>query len=284
MGKFCISLGLMVQCDRMMLSHLRQCLVISVCLSLVATVGSVLGEDEVLSRLRIDFESVDEGAARKLLSHARISLAVGEGPDGSDAIRVDYVACPRGSERVVASFPLGQGMKEATLLFDVKFGEDFQWTKGGKLHGLGPKKPITGGAKRLPEGWSARIMWREEGKVQNYLYDQDQSKTYGIGERTKKGVFMPGKWHRVVIEVKLNEPGKKNGFTKTRIDGKEVAKTEGVEFRGEGGDETGIQLFMFSTFHGGHSTEYSPVDSKGKFTTVHAWFDNFEVVEGLRDK
>ncbi len=247
-------------------------------------IGPAVGKDDE-TRLRIDFDrEVEKGPAKELLSHSRISLAKDKGPDGSNAIRVDYVGYSRGSERVTVRLPLGEVMEEATLSFDVKFDKDFQWTRGGKLHGLGPKKPITGGAKRLPEGWSARIMWREEGTVQNYLYDQDQSKTYGIGERTKKGVFVLGEWHRVVIDVKLNDPGKKNGYTKTRIDGKEVAKTEGVEFRGEGGDETGIQLFMFSTFHGGHSKEYSPVDSKGKFTTVHAWFDNFEVVEGLRDK
>ena len=241
------------------------------------------GDNDDSSRLRIDFETVGEGPAKELLLNARISLAEGEGLDGSDAIRVAYVANPQGSERVLALFPLGEGMKEAALSFDVKFGEDFQWTKGGKLHGLGPKKTITGGAKRKPESWSARMMWREEGRAQNYLYDQSPSKTFGVGGRTKEGVFKAGQLHQVVFEVRLNDPGKKNGRARIRIDGKEVIKTEGVEFRGEGGGETEIQQFMFSTFHGGQSTSYSPVDEKGKPTTVYAWFDNFEVLEGKRD-
>ena len=241
------------------------------------------GDNDDTSRLWIDFETAGESPTEELLSNSRISLAEGEGPDGSDAIKVAYVANSHGSERVLASFPLGDGMKEATLSFAVKFGEDFKWVKGGKLHGLGPKKPITGGAKRRPEGWSARLMWRENGHAQNYLYDQSSSKTFGVGRRTKEGGFKAGQWHQVVFEVRLNDPGEKNGRARIRIDGKEVMVTEGVEFRGKGGGETEIQQFMFSTFHGGQSTSYSPVDEKGNPTTVYAWFDNFEVLEGKRD-
>ena len=241
------------------------------------------GNNDDSSRLRIDFETVGEGPAKELLSNSRISLVEGEGPDGSDAIRVAYVANSRGSERVLASFPLGVGMKEATLSFAVKFEEDFKWVKGGKLHGLGPKKTITGGAKRRPEGWSARLMWREEGRVETYLYDQSPSKAFGVGDRTKEGIFRAGQWHQVVFQVRLNDSGKNNGRAFIRIDGKTVIKTEDVEFRGEGGEETKIQQFMFNTFHGGHSPRYSPVDKKGKPITVYAWFDNFEVFEGKRD-
>jgi hypothetical protein len=37
------------------------------------------------------------------------------------------------------------------------FDQDWQWVLGGKLHGLGPEQPITGGNERLPTGWSARV-------------------------------------------------------------------------------------------------------------------------------
>lgn len=41
--------------------------------------------------------------------------------------------------------PLATRETAATLVFDVRFDHDFQWMLEGKLHGLGPAKPVTGG-------------------------------------------------------------------------------------------------------------------------------------------
>lgn len=250
---------------------------------IIATAG--ISADRKVSRqvlLDEDFNTPSEDSFyAKALKHDLIKLAKGAGLDGSDAIKVAYVGYERGSKRVVVRYPLTEQVLEATLYYDVCFDKDFEWVIGGKLHGLGPKSPITGGKPRRPDGWSARITFKEDGHCATYLYDQDPVKTYGIGEKTPMPVFNAGQWHHVALEVKLNDPGKSNGHARIIIDGKVVMLSENIEFRGQGGAETEIQQFLFSTFHGGHSPKNAPVDEHGNPTTVYALFDNFRVVKGV---
>ncbi|MBF6058144.1 MULTISPECIES: polysaccharide lyase [Thiomicrorhabdus] len=234
--------------------------------------------------LQENFDKVDEkGFAAKALLHPKIELVKGVGPDGSNAIRVAYVGYERGSERVVLRYPLSSAVNEATLSFDVKFAKDFQWVLGGKLHGLGPKHPVTGGKARRPDGWSARIMFMPEGRCRTYLYDQDKMKKWGVGEATAQPVFTAGQWHHVVLQVSLNSPGELNGFARIFVDGKVVMVTENVVFRGVGGSDTKIQQFLFSTFHGGSSPKWAPRDRQGDPMTVYAYFDNFLVIKGIHE-
>jgi len=239
----------------------------------------VLKEDKAI--WEENFDQNDKSTfCQKLLKDSHVSLVKNAGPDGSDAIRVAYVPCNRGSERVVARCPLPSAMDEATLSFDVCFDREFVWAKGGKLHGLGPKFPITGGAEREPEGWSARVMFKEAGHCATYLYDQNKTKTYGIGNLSDKCVFQPGQWHRVVLHVRLNRPGKEDGSSQIFVDGHEVVKTDGVMFRADGGKDTMIHNFLFSTFHGGSTEDWSPRNPRGEPITVFALFDNFKVSDG----
>lgn len=233
--------------------------------------------------LKEDFNQGNAGdLANKLLSHRRIRLARNAGPDGSDAIRVSYAGYRGGSRRVVVRYPLGAKVEQAALSFDVCFEEDFQWALGGKLHGLGPKHPVTGGNPRRPDGWSARILFREDGKCATYLYDQNEEKKFGIGQTTDEPVFQAGKWHHVVLQVRLNDADESDGYARILVDSQEVIDTEGVEFRGNDDDDTRIEQFLFSTFHGGNSLEWAPVNGWGIPITVHALFDNFEVTEGIQ--
>lgn len=231
--------------------------------------------------LQESFDKDGSGFRKRALRSPQIELAEGAGKDGSNAIRVAYVGNERGSQRVVFRYPLRRKVTQATLSFEVKFEKDFQWTAGGKLHGLGPAKPVSGGGKRVPEGWSARMMFKEEGKISTYLYDQDQSKKWGVGDKSAHPVFKAGQWHQVVMQLQLNDPGQANGAARILIDGKEILKTGGVTFRGKGGEETLIRNFMFSTFHGGSQPKWTPVDAQGNPTTVHALYDNFRVFEGF---
>ncbi len=231
--------------------------------------------------LRESFDQEGSGFRKRALRSPRIELAKGEGKEGSDAIRVAYEGYERGSKRVVFRYPLKKKVTRATLAFDVKFENDFQWTQGGKLHGLGPAKPITGGNTRVPHGWSARMMFKEEGKISTYLYDQDLTKKWGVGDKTPSSVFKTGQWHQVVMQVTLNDPGLANGSATVFVDGENVVQTEKVTFRGKGGENTMIQAFLFSTFHGGNQPKWTPVDAEGNPTTVHALYDNFMVLEGI---
>ena len=252
-------------------------------LSSLGLASAAVGADKPRVLISEDFNETDKkGLAAAALRNPKITLAKQAGPDGSDAIRVAYVGYKRGSERVVFRYPIGAKVDEATLSFDVRFDRDFQWTHGGKLHGLGPRKPITGGKERKPDGWSARVMFKKDGRCATYLYDQDEKKKYGVGYTSGHPVFAAGKWHRVVLQVKLNDPGQSNGYARILIDGKEAVRSERIAFRGKGGDDTLLQQFLFSTFHGGNTSKWAPMDKNGQPTTVHAYFDNFTVVEGIQ--
>ena len=216
---------------------------------------------------------------KQLLSDPHVQLIRKGGPDGSTAIRVAYVGYEEGSERVVSRFPLSRQVMEATLSYDVRFGEDFQWVKGGKLHGLGPEEPVTGGNDRAPEKWSARLMFGSGGQTKSYLYEQSPDKKYGVGGTSKAPVFKKAVWHNVMIRVKLNTPGKADGKFSISVDGKEVNQESSVKFRGSDDKDTLISTMLFSTFHGGNTASSAPRDKDGKFTTVHADFDNFVVKE-----
>lgn len=261
---------------------MKQLIMLACLLAIFAAQATAAETTPGRTLLGADFDhDTSAGLARALLAHRHIELARGAGPDGSDAIRVAYVGSNVGSERVGVFHPIGSAVDQATLSFDVRFDNDFQWVMGGKLHGLGPKRFISGGQERKPDGWSARIMFNSEGRCSTYLYDQDKEKKYGIGGRSEKPVFEAGRWHHVVLQVGLNTPGEPNGFSRILIDGKEVVHSRNVTFRAVGGSDTQIQTFLFSTFHGGNSAQWAPVDAQGNFVTVHADYDNFVVTEGI---
>jgi len=236
--------------------------------------------EEVL--LQEDFENPAEQLfAQRAIQHERIDYAPSGGVDGSAGIRVKYEGFDRGSQRVVVRYPLSSPVETATLSFDVLFEQDFQWVRGGKLHGLGPARPITGGKPRVPDGWSARATFKDDGHIATYLYDQNTTKKYGVGATSDAPVFSRDQWHHVTLQVQLNTPSKADGFSRVFVDGALAVHTKGVAFRGTSGPDTAITQILFSTFHGGSSPRYTPIDEHGKPTTVHARFDNFKVTAGL---
>lgn len=230
--------------------------------------------------LREDFDQPGD-FGKLIISHPNVKLLRNGGRGGSDAIRVFYVGSKEGSERVLARFPLARPVKEATLCFDVRFGENFKWVRGGKLHGLGPKDPVTGGDPREPNKWSARLMFKRGGRSMSYLYEQGVGEKYGVGDTSLFPVFKRGVWQRVTMLVKLNTPGKSDGTFSIYMDNKRTNLQNAVRFRATSLQQTEISKMLFHTFHGGHTPRYAPKDSKGKYITVFADFDNFSVREGL---
>jgi hypothetical protein len=232
--------------------------------------------------LATDFDQPAEGSfAAALLRHRLIHPAPEAGPDGKAAIRVDYVGYDRGSKRVVVRHKLPAAGDEMTLCYNVKFDEDFPFVRGGKLHGLGPARPITGGRPMRPDGWSARVMFKKDAGLATYLYTQGKDTKWGIGQRADNFRFQPGRWHAVSIHVRLNTaPDKADGFTHVYVDGKRVIQHDNVHFRAATGAKTAIQQVLFSTFHGGSSPAWAPKDADGNYITTHAWFHSLAVHRG----
>jgi N-sulfoglucosamine sulfohydrolase len=233
--------------------------------------------------LSMDFESVVTGGpADHLLQHEKLSLAPGAGLNGSTGLRAKYVGYERGSERIVTRMFLPEPGLEFSLNYDVNFDRDFQFVRGGKLLGLGPRNHITGGRPVVPSGWSARVTFKEGGTPRLYTYHQDQPGQYGdrpVAEVPFK--FDKEKYYSVSLHVRVNDPPEaSNGFSKLYVDGQLIEQHENLRLRGTGGDDTLINKFMFSSFHGGHEAEWAPRDAEGNYSTVYATFDNISVYPG----
>ncbi len=232
-----------------------------------------------------DFEKADDSVIyRYLKGHGHDAVVVpSKGVNGSKGLEVTYVSIYKGSGRVKGFFPLSKKTNEASLSYDVKFSEDFQFVLGGKMHGLGPDEVVTGDWKVRPDGWSSRIMWRQEGKIETVLCLQDQRDKWGEYKSNEHFRFKREKYYAVTLYTRLNTAyDKKDGEVKVYVDGQLLIKYDNAYFWKDPVKDARISQFLFSTFHGGGDAKWAPKDKNGNFINVHATFDNFIVHEGLR--
>lgn len=216
--------------------------------------------------------------ARKLMTRPHVSFEAQSGVGGSGAIRVWYEGYARGSKRVTATQSLARTETEATLVYDVKFCQGFDFAKGGKLHGLGPAQPVTGGQAVKPSQWSARVIFRSGGGVAAYLYHQELPGQYGEVISNQRFHFTPNRYYAVSLYIKLNDPGeKRNGMVRVYVDGVLIISKDSVRFRSFDDEPSRISNLLFNTFHGGHSEDFSPRNPDGSYSTECAYFDNFAV-------
>ena len=231
--------------------------------------------------MKTDFEDAGDRLAAQLARHPKNAIVADAGLDGSAGLRTTYVGGEMGSERVVVRSRLDQPLREATLSFDVRFDKDFQFVRGGKLHGLGPTRPTTGGNPTKPDGWSVRLTFRGQGGLQTYVYDQRKEGKYGIGKVAENFAFKPGRWYHLDLHVRVNDDSyAADGLAHVWVDGKRLIEHDNLQLRAEGGDETLITSLLYSTFHGGNGPTWAPTNDDGSFATVYADFDNFAVAAG----
>jgi hypothetical protein len=232
-------------------------------------------------QIRVDFDKHPEGSYemrvfRKDWTNAFLGkfhqrAAIVAEPKGK-SLRVTY---PKGS--------LGPGegggvfrqklspLISRSLSYRVLFEKGFDFRRGGKLPGLAGGKANTGGDKASGDGWSARYMWGEGGKLSLYLYHLDQKTDYG--DRIElKAKAVPGQWFKLEQAVRVNTPGKADGRIQVWIDDKLGLDRKGLRLRGK--VKPGVALvdqFLFSTFHGGGTKDWAPRRDS------HARFDNFAI-------
>jgi N-sulfoglucosamine sulfohydrolase len=233
--------------------------------------------------LSMDFETALLGGPEdQLLQHEKLTLAPGGGTKTSTGLRAEYTGSERGSERIVTHVFLPEPGLEFSLNYDVRFEKGFQFVRGGKLLGLGPAKHITGGRPIVPDGWSARVTFKEGGAVRLYTYHQDMQGQYGDrGHVQMPFTFEKERFYSVSLHVRVNDsPQSANGFSRLYVDGEMLERHEDLRLRGSGGEESLINKFMFSSFHGGHEPDWAPRNADGSYKTVYATFDNIAVYEG----
>lgn len=155
------------------------------------------------------------------------------------------------------------------LSYYVRFSDNFEFVKGGKLPGLFGGTETSGGD--IPDGtngFSTRLMWRRDGDGEVYAY-LPTSKNYGTSIGRGSWQFIPGLWHHIEQEVILNTPDQKDGIIRVWVDGKLVIDQDNLTFRTT--ENLKIEGIFFSTFFGGGSTSWAtPKD-------VYADFANFSV-------
>lgn len=254
--------------------HIGQCLLF---LMLSAFQGGSPAADQEPPVLSESFDTAEpSGFSNALLAHRNVDLAPGQGVAGSNAIRVRYHGNSRGSERVLINHPLPPATAYS-LGFSVRFCEDFDFALGGKLHGLGPSRPVAGGNRVTPTRWSARIMFRRNGGLQSYVYSQDKKSRYGEVVIAKNFRFQRDHYYRVLMQVKLNDPEKDDGFMRILINGEPVIEHMNIRFRSTIAKDSLISTLMFNTFHGGHTPAWAPRTAEGRYAVTCAYFDDFTV-------
>jgi len=165
--------------------------------------------------------------------------------------------------------------------YDVFVESGFDFARGGKLPGLCGGKCYTGGHRpTIGDGWSARIMWRENGALEQYVYYADQSGKYGdrfkwnLSGTIPQKKITPNQWNKLVTKVTLNSVsaeshGEKNGRIQSWFNGELVLDIDTLRLRSFSSQQ--IDQLYISTFHGGHTPSWGP--SVESFIR----FDNFLV-------
>ncbi|MFP4661544.1 MAG: polysaccharide lyase [Halanaerobiales bacterium] len=157
---------------------------------------------------------------------------------------------------------------EYYLEYRLRFDENFEWVRGGKLPGLAGGSTPTGGHPE-PDGFSSRYMWRSNGEYELYLYWAGQSSIYG--DMIKPGVFFSkGVWHNLKQYVKLNNPGEDNGIIELWLDGEKIYIRDDFKFRLLNRNWQ-IDCFLFSTFYGGNDPSWAPEKDN------YIRFDDFKI-------
>lgn len=195
---------------------------------------------------------------------------------------------PTGNESIGAPACAGQIIQPLVKLadtmwvaYDIFFEDGFEFRLGGKLPGLCGGKCYTGNARpSTGDGFSARIMWREDGYAVQLMYFMGQISVYGddflwnLNGTTPQKQFSTGKWHRIVTKMSMNTIashglGNKDGRIQTWFDGELSLDVDTLRFRDY--DTLHVDKFYLSTFHGGSSAEWAP--TKDCFIR----YDNFTI-------
>ncbi len=150
------------------------------------------------------------------------------------------------------------------LAYRVQFAEDFDFAKGGKLPGLagGPDSVTGGRPANGKNGFSARFMWREDGRAEAYVYHMDQPGKYGESFPFSDDFRIPrGKPFMLIMRIDMNEVGQADGALEAWVkvgeeDAIKVIQRYDLRWR----DDESIQIdsLMCQVFHGGNDASWAP--------------------------
>ncbi|KAG2126839.1 hypothetical protein DEU56DRAFT_915952 [Suillus clintonianus] len=152
---------------------------------------------------------------------------------------------PGGAEFYATPLNLSDA-QSVTMEYSVFFPADFDWVKGGKLPGLyGGHTGCSGGAA-AKDCFSTRLMWRQGGAGELYLYAPKSQQTkslcsdpqsvcdfeYGLSIGRGSFHYSRGNWTTLRQDVVLNTPGKQDGAFALFVNGMQAINRTDVFYRG----------------------------------------------------
>lgn len=199
-----------------------------------------------------------------------------------------YSVTPSGGIETRGSFErLGIGLHDELFMrYQIKFqanaARSFEWVKGGKLPGLAGQTTKSGCQPRNgTDGWSARYMWHPGGEIIAYLYlpriGGYGTLTCGDGLKLNYGgfnhKFVPGQWHTLEQQIKLNTPGRQDGVIRVWLDGKLALERTNIPWRTVDNKTMKIGNLFMSSFFGGNSQDWAPKSDQ------YVLMDNFVIAK-----
>ncbi|WP_395742971.1 polysaccharide lyase [Prosthecobacter sp.] len=186
-------------------------------------------------------------------------VAVVEG-DAQKWLRVNFAVGKIGPEEGGAGWRMPLGKHDtAELNYTLRFSKDFEFVKGGKLPGLcgGPDNVSGGRRANGTNGFSARLMWRKDGRGEAYVYHKNQKGDYGDSFAFPADFRFPtDRPVKIRIAVTMNTVGKRDGTLRVWIDEKVLVERTDMEWRTV--ETFGVDGLYFETFHGGGDASWAP--------------------------
>lgn len=180
--------------------------------------------------------------------------------DGSKWLRVNFATGKIGPEEGGAGWRMPFAKHEAAeLSYTLRLSKDFDFVKGGKLPGLcgGPENVSGGRPANGKNGFSARLMWRKDGRGEAYVYHKNQKGDYGDSFAFPADFRFPTDTPvKVRIAVTMNSLGKRDGMLRVWIDDKLFVERSDMEWRSV--ETFGVDGLYFETFHGGGDSSWAP--------------------------
>ena len=223
-------------------------------------------------------DGVDEG---------RVSITDDSNAVGNKSLVVMYPEGESNNGKSQWRAPLGGSYDELYLSYKIRFDDNFDFVRGGKLPGLCGGECNSGGdPPDGTDGWSARMMWRTNGSsgspttgdtsnIVQYVYYPDQPGTFAEDMRwddttpTEWQEFDSDVWYQLQHRIVMNTPGSSDGIIQAWLDDELVLDRQDVRFRTTSALK--IDTLYFSTFFGGSSAVWEATKDE------HVYYDDFIV-------
>jgi hypothetical protein len=158
--------------------------------------------------------------------------------------------------------------REYLLEYRIRFDGNFPWTRGGKIPGLAGATAPTGCVTTTGTGFSARMMWREGGRLIGYVYDNDQGGDCGNVFQTGF-TFQANQWHAIKQRVRLNTGRNHDGILQVWVDDRMVLDQSNRAYMNESPTNR-IDVVLFHSFFGGSTDAWAPSrDCTISFSDLH---------------